>query len=181
MKPVYKKLILWIALVLHISLIFSFSMQNSEQSTVISSGITQKVKTQEKFEQEIIKEKNESGTGKYITKNRLEVMAERRFAELEGFIRKLAHITLFFILGLLISFLISAYGMSRLFCALTSIVFAAAVGFADETIQMFSVGRAGLVRDVFVDVLGAVVASTFFFAGGIIYEKIKEKRLKMDS
>jgi len=159
-------------------LIFSFSLQNAEESTVISSGITAKVKSPEKFEEDV---KNKADDDKKLSENAIKKLAEMDFLKLEGVIRKIAHVTLFFILGMLINFLMAAYGMKKTFCSVISPVFAMSVGFFDETIQLFTVGRAGSLRDVFIDFAGAIIASAFFFAGGKLYEKIKEKRLKMDS
>lgn len=176
----YKKIVLWALVILHISLIFSFSLQSAKKSSGISRGFTDKIKSTEQFQEEIKNKKNDDGSYKFESEHTVKKLAERHYVKFEGLIRKLAHISLFFILGLLISILIRAYGMSWLFCALMSLVFAAAVGFFDETIQLFSVGRAGSLKDVLIDISGAVIASIFFYAGGELYEKIKEKRIKMD-
>ena len=172
MKPIYKKLILWLLLLLHISLIFSFSFQNAEESSRLSREMTSRVKSQEQFI--VSAEKEESNRP-------VEIRAKESFLKLEGIMRKLAHIALFFILGILINLLIESYVSGRIFTAAASLIFAAAVAFTDETIQLFSVGRAGLVSDVLIDLIGAVAASTFFIVWGKIYEKNKEKRVKMDS
>ena len=178
MKPVYKKGLLWVVLVLHIMLIFSFSLQNTDESTVISTGIASKVKSLEEFQQGV---RNNAGADKKLSENAIKTLAKKDFLKLERVIRKLAHAVLFFILGFLINFLMAEYGLKKFFCAAISPVFAMSVGFFDETIQLFTVGRAGSLQDVFIDFAGAVIASGFFFAGGKLYEKIKEKRAKMDS
>lgn len=159
-------------------LIFSFSLQTAEESTVVSSALTDKVKTQERFEEKI---RDQAGGGKILSEKSVKMLAKKEFLKLEGLLRMIAHMALFFILGLLINFLMTAYGMKKIFCVAISPVFAMSVGFFDETIQLFTVGRAGSLRDVFIDFAGAIIASAFFFAGGKLYEKIKEKRLKMDS
>ena len=178
MKPIYKKVLVWILLILHIMLIFSFSLQTAEESTVISSTLTDKVKTQEMFEEKI---RVQADGGEKLSEKRIEMLAKKEFLKLEGLLRMVAHMTLFFILGLLINFLMTAYGMKKIFCVAISPVFAMSVGFFDETIQLFTVGRAGSLSDVFTDFAGAIIASAFFFAGGKLYEKIKEKRIEMDS
>ena len=181
MKPLYKKIILWALLVLHISLIFSFSFQSAAESSVLSQGLTGKIKSEEKFAEQLRSEKDAEGGEKYKNERVISVVAGHKFDRFEGIIRKLAHVSLFFVLDIILIFLLISYGIQRLLAAGVSILFATAIGFTDETIQLFSLGRAGMLTDVFVDLLGAVIASILFVAGGKIYEKIKEKRFEMDS
>lgn len=181
MKPIYKKALLWLLLVLHISLIFSFSMQNATKSAGLSRSVTDKIKTTQEIEEELKTAENPDGSPVFRSENAIKIVAERNYITIEYILRKIAHITLFFILGSLINMLLISYGAGGLFGALISLVFAAAVGLFDETIQLFSVGRAGLISDVLIDLGGAAIASTFFFVGGKIYEKNKSRRFKMDS
>ncbi len=178
MKPIYKKLLIWSLLILHIMLIFSFSLQDAQESTVVSNTITTKVKTREQLEEQI---RNDADTDGGLSEKRVEMLAKKDFSRLDGIVRKIAHITLFFILGILINLLLKVYVIKRLPGIVISPVYAMAVGFFDETIQIFSPGRAGSLSDVFIDFAGAVIASLLFFAGGKLYEKTKEKRLNMDS
>ena len=181
MKPLYKRIVLWTLLVLQVSLVFSFSLQDAKESSKISKEVTAKFKSTEQFENELRNEKASDGSNKYKDENAVVKIAERNFLKIEGITRKLAHISLFFVLGIILILLIMSYGMERFFAAGSSILFAAAVGFVDETIQLFSVGRAGMLKDVFIDLSGTIIASILFVAGGTIYEKIKKKRTKMDS
>ena len=178
MKPIYKKLLLWFALLLHVMLIFSFSLQDAQESTVVSNTLTTKVKTREQFDEQIRNDEDNNGD---LSEKKVEMLAKRDFSKLDGIVRKTAHITLFFVLGMLINLILGVYGVKRALGIFISPVYAMAVGFFDETIQMFSPGRAGSLIDVFIDFTGAVIASLLFFAGGKLYEKNKEKRLDMDS
>ena len=179
-KQKYKKIILWVAVVLHICLIFSFSLQDATQSTVISEKITGSIKSEEKFHHEIAGEKNGDGSKKY-SDSVADMMAERGFDLLEAVLRKIAHFSLFFILGILISALISQYEIKGEIRALIVVLYAGAVAFIDETIQIFSPGRAGRLTDVLIDSSGAACAAILFLIGGFLYEKYKIRTSKVDS
>ncbi len=56
-KQKYSKIILWVALVLHILIIFSFSIQNAKQSTVVSEKFAGGIKSEEKFYKDAADEK----------------------------------------------------------------------------------------------------------------------------
>lgn len=181
MKFRYKKPILWALVILQIMLIFSFSFQNAEQSTVLSEGLTEQVKNREKFEEQVAQIKDENGEIRYKNDFAVEMIARRESLKLETVIRKCAHAFLFFLLGLYIILLVREYGMSRKISVISGILFSGAIAFSDETIQLFSEGRAGRFTDVCIDVGGAVVAAIIFIVGGLLYEKIKSERGKMDN
>ncbi len=180
MKPRYKKIVLWVLLVMHVLLIFSFSLQDAHESTVISRGLAGSLKSEEQMKQDIADEKNDDGSRKHkdFTAGK---MAEKRFSVFEKFLRKTAHFSLFFLLGVLINLLLGVYCIKGILRALSGVLYAGAVGFADETLQIFSTGRAGRISDVLIDMSGAALAAILFLIGGLTYEKIKKKRLKMDS
>lgn len=72
-------------------------------------------------------------------------------------IRKLAHVTEFFILGLLlINFYGKNYTYKYVFYA--TLIHGLVVASLDETIQLFSLNRAGLITDVFIDMIGVVLS-----------------------
>lgn len=179
-KPKFKKIVLWTLVVLHICLIISFSLQDAGRSTVVSEKFTGSIKSEEKFYDELTREKNEDGSRKY-SDNTAAAMAEQGFEKLEAFLRKTAHFTLFFILGILINVLIGQYKIKGIVRMLSSILYSGAVAFIDETIQLFSPGRAGRITDVLIDSGGAACAAILFLIGGFIYEKYKVRCLKVDN
>ena len=181
MKFRYKKHILWALVILQIMLIFSFSIQTADQSTVLSEGLTEQVKSREKFENQLAQEKDENGEVRYKNDFTVEMLARRESLKLETIIRKLAHAFLFSLLGLYIILLVREYGISRRISVISAILFSGAIAFSDETIQLFSEGRAGRFTDVCIDIGGAVVAAIIFVVGGLLYEKIKSGRGKMDN
>lgn len=180
MKPLIKKIILWAALLLQIMLIFSFSFQNAEKSTVLSRWVTDNFKTEEEIEQDVVSRTKEDGSARYhesVTK----AVASGEYSRLQYTVRKFAHILLFFVLGIIIMLLLKTYGIKGSCGWAVCVMFGMAIGFFDETIQLFIKGRAGLLSDVFIDTAGVAAAAIVFFIGGLIYEKIKIRRAEMDS
>lgn len=175
MKSICKKIFLWTVLILHISLIFFFSSQTADDSTVVSKGFTRNIKSEVEIKQELSQENEE----KFKNEKYAEAVAKIGFIKLEGIIRKVAHFSLFFLLGVFINLLMKCYDISGKVRLVSSILFSGGVAFTDETIQLFSEGRSGMILDVFLDMSGAAVAAILFFVGGIMYEKIK--RIKLDS
>jgi len=172
-KPKFKIFVCWIVLLLHICLTFSFSLQDAESSTVVSKEFTDKIKTEDEFKTDISKEVNDDFSAGRI--------AQKNFLKLEAIIRKIAHFSLFLLLGLYLNLLLGLYGIDRWYRFITSILFSGSIAFFDETIQLFSAGRAGRITDVLIDTSGAIIAAGLFFIGGKIYEKNKKRRIKMDS
>lgn len=181
MKFCYKKLVLWVLVFLQISLIFSFSLQKGDVSSILSKGITEKVKSKHQIEFEIAQEKDENGEKLYNNDYTIERIAERKFVTIEKVIRKMAHAFLFFILGMFLFFLVLSYKTGRKLAVALSVLFSGTVAFLDETIQLFTEDRAGMFTDVLVDISGAGFAAIIFFVGGLLYEKIKIRRSNMDS
>lgn len=68
-------------------------------------------------------------------------------------LRKLAHFAEFAMLGV---FLTGAFYRAKNYTLLKPLAFALLIALCDETIQLFSEGRAGMLRDVWLDLSGAV-------------------------
>jgi VanZ family protein len=92
----------------------------------------------------------------------------------EFIVRKAAHFTEFFILGILlcIEFSMELYGVLRRF-TIPSLV-GLLVAFIDETIQLFVVGRSGEVRDMWIDFAGVMFGALIVLA--IVNNKRGRKR-----
>ena len=92
----------------------------------------------------------------------------------EFIIRKTAHFTEFFILGVMlcIEFSMELYGVLRRF-AIPSLV-GLLVAFIDETIQLFVIGRSGEIRDIWIDFAGAMFGTLIVLA--IVNNKRGRKR-----
>ena len=74
--------------------------------------------------------------------------------------RKAAHITAYFVLGILMYNLVRTYARGALKAITYSIVFVAAYATSDEFHQMFVPGRSSEIRDVLIDTTAGVVGVT---------------------
>ena len=132
------KLIVLICLtILWILVIFSFSLQSGPESSQLSGGIVAWI---------------------------VELICPENFAytqELEFFIRKMAHFTEYFILGSLLSMTVHEARWRRQ--VLTPWGLGTLVACCDETIQLFSDGRAGQIMDVVLDSSGVLVGCMILF------------------
>ena len=88
---------------------------------------------------------------------------------------------LFFALGTILMLLLGVYDIKRFAGCALSIMFGVAIGFFDETLQLFTKGRSGELRDIFIDSTGIAVAAIVILIGGLVYEKIKNRRSEMDN
>ena len=126
-----KKLVRFSVLtVLWVMVIFSFSLQNGEESGQLSGGIVAWI---------------------------IEVFLPSDFAyvDLLGMlVRKAAHFTEYFILGILTSLTVCETRCTRTMLAAWTI--GTLVACCDETIQLFSDGRAGQITDVMLDSSGVL-------------------------
>lgn len=77
-------------------------------------------------------------------------------------VRKIAHISEFFILTLLIYNVLKDYVDFKKSC-LFSFVFSVLYSISDELHQLFVVGRECLLRDVFIDAIGIILALIIIF------------------
>lgn len=120
--------------------IFGFSSQNCIDTNNVSHKVTSK-----------IAEKAFSGYSQ-LTPDTQSIVTE----QLNHFIRKLAHFSLFFILGFMtysaVFILTCRYKKSFVSAALVSLVY----GSLDELHQMFVPGRTPLVKDVIIDTFGGI-------------------------
>lgn len=181
MKFRCKRVVFWALVILQTLLIFSFSFQTADQSSVLSEGITEQVKSREEFESQVSQEKGENGEMRYKSDFAVEMIARKQSQKLEGIIRKCAHAFLFFLLCFYIILLVQSYEIGGKSTVISAVLFSGSVAFADETIQLFSEGRAGMLTDVGIDIVGALFAAIIFVVGGFIYEKIKSGRSKVDN
>ncbi|HCL00942.1 MAG TPA: VanZ family protein [Lachnoclostridium phytofermentans] len=89
--------------------------------------------------------------------------------------RKVAHVTEYGILSILVSFYIWVRGhRGKQFFFLTILI---SVGYAitDEIHQLFVAGRSGRITDVLIDSIGCILGALFFL---LIYHLIKNRSLK---
>lgn len=136
-----KRIIYTILLIIWLVIIFMFSNQNARNSQSssdkVASTIIDTVETV--TNQEITEEKKSN------------LIEDTRFL-----IRKCAHFTLYFILGILIYLTLTNYSISK--SVLYSIIFCFLYACSDEVHQMFLDGRTPKVMDILIDTIGGSIS-----------------------
>ena len=141
-------------------IIFSFSLQPADTSSQVSSGFGRWLI--EVFAPNFIDE--------------FESMPEEHLAYIHFLLRKCAHFTEYFILGVLV--LLSQRHTGIRYKVFTGLVIGMLVASVDETIQLFVSGRSGQISDVLLDTAGVATGCLVvrwiiksYFNGIILYRK----------
>lgn len=145
----YKKNLSWVLVIIWMIVIFLFSAQSANDSASLSGGITDRL---------------------YQLLNYIFINVSEE--TLQIFIRKLAHFTLYLILGILLLNALhynelkqsTNFGLALLFSLLYAIT--------DEIHQVFVPGRAGQITDVLIDFIGSFIGIGLF---DIYYRSIIRK------
>lgn len=145
-------------LVLWMALIFSFSNQKNVDSSKVSDGFIDRtvVKIYKIFNENITIEKENEIIEKYTYP-----------------IRKLAHYTLYFILGILSFLVVKDYSINKkliIYSLLICFLYAC----SDEFHQLFIIGRSARVLDVMIDTFGSLCGISIFY---IFNKKIFKKSI----
>lgn len=143
----FKKLISTSILILWMVMIFAFSNQNAITSNKVSDKVT--VKTLTTVSEVTGKELSES--------KKKELVENSRFM-----VRKMAHFTLYFFLGIIIYITLASYGVPKN-KIIYSIIFCFIASILDEFHQLFTSGRTSRMFDVFIDTSGGIVSSLLIF------------------
>ena len=142
-------------------IIFGFSSQDGEESGGISGRVT-----------EFILEK--SNTYKNIEENRQDEIFERT----EKIIRKIAHFSIYALVGFLLMGLVSTFKLKEKNRILISLILGVLYATSDEIHQLFSPGRSAQITDVYIDTLGILVGIFVILLFIKIFEKIKLQKVK---
>lgn len=140
------------------AVIFAFSNQNSEQSTNVSRKITEKLTQNIEWVQRL--EKNEK---------------EAVVLKLEVMIRKMAHFSIYLLLGITIMSLMLIYHMKLRDKILVSFSFGFFYAIFDEIHQLFISGRSGKASDVLIDSCGVLVGIAIVLFIRAMFKKILKK------
>lgn len=145
-------------LVLWMALIFSFSNQKDVDSSKISDSFIDRtvVKIYKIFNENITKEKENEIIEKYTYP-----------------IRKLAHYTLYFILGILSFLVVKDYSINKKLI-IYSLLICFLYAFSDEFHQLFIIGRSARVLDVIIDTFGSFCSISIFY---IFNKKISKRSI----
>lgn len=141
-----KKIILYSLLIIWMTIIFIFSNQKGNESTSSSSRF---INTFIDIYEKISNNKLDNQKKEYLNQ------------KLSYPVRKLAHLTVYLILGVLICNIVLLYDLDIKKIILISILFCMMYAVSDEIHQMFVSGRDGRVLDVAIDTIGSIVGILF--------------------
>lgn len=85
-------------------------------------------------------------------------------------VRKMAHFTIYMILGILVTLLVREYNVSFYKCLFISLLVCLLYSISDEVHQLFVMGRSGEIRDILIDTSGS-------FIGIFVFNKLFRKKV----
>lgn len=141
------RVIPFITTILIMASIFMFSAQTSTESSKVSAGVTQKIVN-------ILPS----------TKKLSPARKQFKIKTLNHYIRKMAHFSIYFVLGFSAAAMFLAVKSDRriIFIWISAVVFSMIYACTDEIHQFFVAGRGPGVRDVMIDTAGAAAGSGLF-------------------
>lgn len=155
MKINFLRAILLILLLVTFFIIFGFSNQDAEESGNLSSNIA-------KF---ILKQVHHDDI-----ENKEQIL-ERT----ESVIRKIAHFSIYTLVGFLLMALASTYNLKENKKIIISLCIGALYATSDEIHQLFIPGRSGQITDVILDSMGVLLGILLILTVLEVYKKIKKK------
>ena len=139
-----KKTISIVSLILWMIVIFSFSSADANKSTGTSDKV---ITTMIEIKDKITNNETPNNEKEIIVKNS------------SFYIRKIAHITEYLILGFLMFNLLKQYSVTNIYYAIgLSILYSC----TDEFHQLFINGRSGSIRDVLIDSIGILIGTYLY-------------------
>lgn len=139
-----KKIISFIVLILWMIVIFSFSSADANKSTSTSDKV---ITTMIEIKDKITNNETSNNEKEIIVKNS------------SFYIRKIAHITEYLILGFLMFNLLKQYSVTNIYYAIgLSILYSC----TDEFHQLFISGRSGSIRDILIDSIGILIGTYLY-------------------
>lgn len=138
-------------------MIFGFSSQNSEESTGVSMRVSETIIN--------FTRKSESADIKY-----------KLAKSIEPIIRKLAHFSVYTLVGFLIMSLVSTYKLALKKRIIISMVSGFLYACSDEIHQLFVSGRSGEIRDILIDTSGVLLGTLISLGIISLLKKHKDKK-----
>ncbi len=137
--------------------IFSLSHDTATESSQMSQSITETIV-------EIIKPE---------IRTMKEPQKQSFIDSMEKIIRKLAHASVFMVLGILVSITLISYVKNSAFVLVSGFAFCVFYAITDEVHQLFVQGRSGEMRDVLIDSAGSLLGMVLVFLSIYIFKKVK--------
>lgn len=161
MKINILRMILILLLLCTFFIIFGFSSQDGEASGGLSRNITNKILQLSNKYKDMGQEKKEK-------------IADRT----ERIIRKIAHFSIYTLVGLLLMGLLSTYKIKENWRIILSVLLGMIYAVSDEIHQSFIPGRTPQITDVYIDTLGVVLGVLLILLFIKIYDKYVTKILQ---
>lgn len=158
MKKNILRFILMLLLIFTFYIIFGFSNQDGEKSSSISRKITEIITKNIKDIQN-------------LNKNKKAIVLKK----IEYIVRKIAHFTLYTLVGFLIMSLCYTYSLEQRKRLAISILCSSTYAISDEVHQSFIPGRSSQITDVFIDICGALTGILAIVVLIYIYKKYIKK------
>jgi VanZ family protein len=97
----------------------------------------------------------------------------------EHIVRKLAHFSEYTAIGMFLTSCAYSFDRFKPYHYLAYVLFAGlGTAFVDETIQLFSEGRAGMIIDMWIDFSGVCLGTAVMLLFYILYQRIRRKKMK---
>lgn len=164
MKINIVRIILILLLLSTFFVIFGFSSQDGETSGGISRNITNR----------ILRFSNKYNT---LDQEQKEKIANRT----ERIIRKIAHFSIYTLVGLLLMGLLSTYNIKENWRIILSVLLGMMYAISDEIHQSFTPGRTPKMADIYIDTLGVILGVLLILLFIKIYNKCITKILQKET
>jgi len=148
----YKKYLSWILVITWMAVIFLFSAQPANDSASLSTGITD-----------------------WIYNILINVFPNLNIETLHVIIRKLAHFTIYLILGVLLFNALSHNEQKQNVNFVLALFVSSLYAISDEIHQVFVSGRSGQISDVLIDIIGSLIGINLFMIFNKFYMKVRIK------
>ena len=150
-----RKIIYFILIILWMSFIFCLSNQPASDSTELSDGFISNTigRIYKVFDSDISSDELSEIKIKYTHP-----------------VRKMAHFTIYMILGILVTLLVGEYNVSFYRCLFISLLVCLLYSISDEMHQLFVMGRSGEIKDVLIDTSGS-------FIGIFVFNKLFRRKV----
>lgn len=146
---------------------FAFSAQNAEESGAVSESFSYRMVT---------------STGSFFHWKLDEKQLHEIADAIEGFVRKVAHMSEYAVLAIMLFIWLGLWEMTPFRRAMIAFVISTLYAASDEFHQLFVPGRAGRVSDVLIDSLGALSGVLFFILLDKLVRVLKHRKsLKVQS
>lgn len=140
-------------------MIFGFSSQDGEESSGVSRKVTETLTSNSKKIQNLEKKQK-----------------QLKLKEIEHFVRKLAHFSIYTLVGTLLMALMSTYEIKQRNRIVTSLITGIIYASSDEIHQSFTPGRSPMITDVLIDTLGVCLGISIIIFIIRIYRNFYKKR-----